>query len=84
MVDEAFLDVMSKFNEKFGRICIWGHGTGFFYIKKTPPFGDFDVDFLNDDEILELMKKSIQDNFNYLYEKVKNHPAKPLKPDCLY
>ena len=83
MVDEAFIDVMGKFNEKFGRICIWGHGTGFFYEIRNKNDEAFDLNFLEDDEILELMKKSIKDNFNYLYEKVKNHPL-VLDPDCLY
>ena len=80
---DVFFDISNKFSEKFGRVFIWGHGTGFFYEKDITEDEAFDLNFLKDEDIIDLMEKSIKDNVDYLYEKVKNHPV-VLKPDCLY
>lgn len=80
---DVFFDISDKFNEKFGRVFIWGHGTGFFYETRNKNDEAFDLSFLSDKDIVELMKKSVKDNIDYLYEKVKNHPL-VLDPDCLY
>lgn len=80
---DVFFDISNKFSEKFGRVFIWGHGTGFFYEKDIKEDEAFDLNFLKDEDIIDLMEKSIKDNVDYLYEKVKNHPV-VLKPDCLY
>ena len=80
---DVFFDVSNEFSKKFGRVFIWGHGTGFFYETRNKENKALDLNFLKDEEIIELMEKSIKNDIDYLYEKAKNHPV-VLNPNCLY
>ena len=80
---DVFFDVSNEFSKKFGRVFIWGHGTGFFYETRNKENKALDLNFLKDEEIIELMEKSIKNDIDYLYEKSKNHPV-VLDPNCLY
>ena len=45
----------------------------------------FNIDFLSDDDVTELMEKSLKDGVDYLFEKVKDYEYFPCSPpDCLY
>ena len=45
----------------------------------------FDASFLEEDEVTDLMQKSIKDGINYLFEKVKDHEYTiEYNPDWLY
>lgn len=45
----------------------------------------YDMSHLTEEEVNELIEKSVEDKVNYIFEKVKDHKIiLDLKPDCLY
>jgi len=80
----------SKFFLKFGRIMydICTVDNLFYCIyepKDDNNITDFEVDFLTEKEIDELMEKSEKDGVDYLYERVKEHPCNlDYPPDVIF
>ena len=77
--------IITKYRQMFNGVV------GYLYSAGTHVYTDyttnkgFDISFLGESEVMDIMEKSIKDGINYLYEKVKDHEYIPYyKPDCLY
>ena len=91
MTNEEEIELMYQFGDMFNG-GIWydcGRGGELTYsIKDKEDITKeryFDASFLEESEAIALMKKSVKDGVNYLFEKVKDHEYIPYyEPDCLY
>ena len=90
MTNEEKLELMYQFDDIFHGGTWYDCGRGG---KRTyspdAEIGDriktFDASFLEEDEVTDLMQKSIKDGINYLFEKVKDHEYTiEYNPDWLY
>ena len=77
MTDEEEIELMCQFSNMFNG-GIWydcGRGGKLTYspkLKEGEREKTFDASFLEEDEVTDLMQKSIKDGINYLFEKVKD------------
>ena len=90
MTNEEEIELMCQFSNMFNG-GIWydcGRGGKLTYspkLKEGEREKTFDASFLEEDEVTDLMQKSIKDGINYLFEKVRDHEYIPYyDPDCLY
>ena len=69
---DVFFDISNKFSEKFGRVFIWGHGTGFFYEKDIKEDEAFDLNEITLSELKQFpnLKKAtiMSSNFDKIKE----------------
>ena len=77
--------IITKYRQMFNGVV------GYLYSAGTHVYTDyttnkgFDISFLGESEVMDIMQKSIEDGVNYLYKIAQGHeynftPA----PDCLY
>ena len=90
MTNEEKLELMYQFDDIFhgGTWYDCGRGGKRTYSPDAEIGGrikTFDASFLEEDEVTDLMQKSIKDGINYLFEKVKDHEYTiEYNPDWLY
>lgn len=71
-------EIENKFSTKFYGVACRDVDSGMLFYADADNATSYVVDFLTDDEVVELMEKSLKDGVNYLYEKVKDYEYFPL------
>ena len=79
-------DFRKDFLIKFGNICKEESSGAFCYIRthERDEFCFPDEYAFDEDKIIELMKKSLKDNHDYLYDLTKDVPKMEYKDGCYY
>lgn len=75
---EKVKEIENKFSTEFYGIAYRDSDSGMLIYIDADDATTYMVDFLTDDEVTELMEKSLKDGVNYLYEKVKDYEYFPL------
>lgn len=70
--EEKELEIRNKFSTEFYGVACRDIESGMLFYADADDATTYVVDFLTDDEVVELMEKSLKDGVNYLYEKVKD------------
>lgn len=73
------------FHDKFGSDYVdEGFGVYCYCQKDGECSYEIGDSFSSEEELLELKKKSLEDNFDYVFEKVKNNKKLIYNPDYVY
>lgn len=70
---EKVKEIENKFSTEFYGIAYRDFDSDMLIYIDADDATTYMVDFLTDDEVTELMEKSLKDGVNYLYEKVKDY-----------
>lgn len=71
--EEKELEIRNKFSTEFYGVACRDIDSGMLLYADADDGTVYIVDFLSDDEVVELMEKSLKDGLNHLYEKVKDY-----------
>lgn len=73
------------FHDQFGSIGIdEGFGVYCYAPKNDDCSYEIGDSFSSEEELLELKKKSLEDNFDYVFERVKNNKKLVYESGCIY